>query len=135
MNKDKVVLVTGSSRGIGKATIIEFASRGYNVVINYINSEKAALELKQYVEEKFNVKSLALCCDISNEKEVKTMIDTIIDTFGRIDILVNNAGIVFDRNFEDITVSEFERTLKTNVIGAFITSREVSKYMKGGYNC
>ena len=129
---DKVVLVTGSSRGIGKATIIEFASKGYNVVINYINNNYDALELQKYVEEKYNIKALVIKCDVSNEQEVKEMISQIINEFGKIDVLVNNAGIVYDRSFEEITIEEFEKTLKVNVIGAFIVAREVSKYMKNG---
>ncbi len=129
---NKVVLVTGSSRGIGKATIIEFANRGYNVVINYNTSEKEALELKKYIEENYSVNVLTLKADVSNEEEVKNMISTIINAFGRIDVLVNNAGIVYDRAFEEITVEEFERTLKVNVIGAFIVSREVAKNMQNG---
>ncbi len=129
---NKVVLVTGSSRGIGKATIIEFASNGYNVVINYIESRDEADKLKNSVESKFNIKALVIKADVSNEKEVKNMIDTIIKEFGRIDVLVNNAGIVYDRNFDEIKVDEFKRTLEVNVIGAFIVSREVSRYMKKG---
>ena len=129
---NKVVLVTGSARGIGKATIIEFASNGYNVVINYIESRDEADKLKNYVESKFNIKALVIKTDVSNEKEVKNMTDTIIKEFGRIDVLVNNAGIVYDRNFDEIKVDEFKRTLEVNVIGAFIVSREVSRYMKKG---
>lgn len=130
--ENKVVLVTGSARGIGKATIIEFASKGYNVVINYIESKDEADKLKNYVESKFNIKALVINADVSNEKEVKTMTDTIIKEFGRIDVLVNNAGIVFDRNFNEITIDQFKRTLEVNVIGTFIVSREVSRYMKKG---
>ncbi len=128
----KVVLVTGSARGIGKATIIKFASEGYNVVINYNKIASAADELKEYVEKEFNNKALAIKADVSNELEVKNMIEQIINVFGRIDAVVNNAGIVFDRDFESITVEEFKRTLEVNVIGAFIVSREASKYMKKG---
>lgn len=69
---------------------------------------------------------------MSNENDVKNMINKIINEFGHIDCLVNNAGIVYDRSFEDITIDEFKRTLEVNVIGAFITSREVLKYMKKG---
>ena len=130
--ENKVVLVTGSSRGIGKATIIEFASKGYNVVIDYIESEKEANELKEYVESNYGIRALTVKCDVSNEEQVKKLVATTIEEFGKIDVLVNNAGIVFDRCFEDITVEEFEKTLKVNVIGAFIVSREVSKYMKNG---
>lgn len=129
---NKVVLVTGSSKGIGKATIIEFASKGYNVVINYCKSKTKAEELKKYVENEFKIKALCIKADVSNETEVKNMIDTIISEFGRIDVLVNNAGIVYDRNFDEITIDEFKRTLEVNVLGAFIVAREVSKYMKNG---
>ena len=129
---NKVVLVTGSSRGIGKATIIEFASKGYNVVINYIESKTEANELKEYVESNFNIKALVIEADVSNENAVINMIKSIIKEFGRIDVLVNNAGIVYDRDFDDITVDEFKRTLEVNVLGAFIVSREASKYMKKG---
>ena len=129
---NKVVLVTGSSRGIGKATIVEFASKGYNVVINYFNSKTKAEELQKYVENEFKIKALCIKADVSNETEVKNMIDTIISEFGRIDVLVNNAGIVYDRNFDEITIDEFKRTLEVNVLGAFIVAREVSKYMKKG---
>lgn len=130
--ENKVVLVTGSSRGIGKATIIEFASKGYNVVIDYIESEIEANKLREYVEENYSVKAITVKCDVSNEEQVKQLVSTVINKFGRIDVLVNNAGIVYDRSFEDIRIEEFEKTLKVNVIGAFIVSREVSKYMKPG---
>jgi len=129
---NKVVLVTGSSRGIGKATIIEFASKGYNVIINYSNSKNEALDLKQYVESTYGIKALTIKADISQEAEVKEMVSSIIKEFGKIDVLVNNAGIVYDRSFEEITIQEFEKTLKVNVIGAFIVAREVAKYMKKG---
>jgi 3-oxoacyl-[acyl-carrier protein] reductase len=130
--ENKVVLVTGSSRGIGKATIIEFASKGYNVVINYNDSKIEAEELKKYVENNYNIKALTIKADVSNENEVKNMIAEIIKEFNNIDVLVNNAGIVYDRAFEDIKIEEFEETLKVNVIGAFIVAREVAKYMKKG---
>ena len=68
---EKVVLVTGSSKGIGKATIKEFASKGYNVVINYNKSEKEAIELKKDVENEYKIRALAIKTDISNELEVK----------------------------------------------------------------
>lgn len=129
---NKVVLVTGSSRGIGKATIIEFAKKGYNVVINYIQSDNEAKSLKDEVENKYKIKALVIKADVSKENEVKNMLEQIINEFGHIDVLVNNAGIVYDRSFEEITIDEFKRTLEVNVIGAFITSREVSKYMKKG---
>ena len=101
MGENKVVLVTGSSRGIGKATIIEFASKGYNVVIDYIESDNEAFELKEYIENNYGVEALLIKCDVSDEVQVKEMVASAVEKFGKIDVLVNNAGIVFDRNFED----------------------------------
>ena len=75
---------------------------------------------------------MTIRADVSNELEVKKMVSNIIKIFGHINVLVNNAGIVYDRDFKEITIEEFERTLKVNVIGAFITSRDVSKYMSMG---
>ena len=123
-----VVLVTGSSRGIGAATIKEFAKNGYDVVINYNNSLQSALVLQDEIKE-YNVKSLILKCDISNEEDVKEMVDTIMEEFGSIDVLVNNAGIAIDTTFEDKTVSNFRRTLDVNLIGPFVLSRLVGDIM------
>lgn len=145
----KVVLVTGGSRGIGKATIIEFAEQGYNVVINYIDSRKEANlkfidgefefdnkkdaeELKQFVEKEYGVQALVAEADISNELEVKDLIAKSIEKYGKIDVLVNCAGIVFDREINKVTVPEFENTLKVNVMGAFLMAREAVKCMPEG---
>lgn len=129
MNRRKVVLVTGGSRGIGRATIIAFAKKGYDVAINYVSSEKEAFELKQEVESKYGVNALAVKADVSEEIEVKNMVEEIISTFGHIDVLVNNAGIAIDTTFEDKTVSNFRRTLDVNLIGTFLVSKYVGKYM------
>lgn len=123
-----VALVTGSSRGIGAATIKEFAKNGYDVVINYNNSLQSALVLQDEIKE-YGVKSLILKCDISNEEDVKEMVNTIMEEFGSIDVLVNNAGIAIDTTFEDKTVSNFRRTLDVNLIGPFVLSRLVGDIM------
>ena len=125
----KVVLVTGGSRGIGTATIVEFAKKGYNVVINYFNSEKEAIDLSKYVEENYGIKSLIVKADISVEEDVKNMVDTVIDQFGRIDVLVNNAGIAIDTLFIDKSVENFRKTLDVNLVGTFLVSKYVGKYM------
>ena len=127
--KNKVVLVTGSSHGIGKATIIEFAKKGCNVIINYNQSKKEALALKKQIESLYPIKVLAIKADISNEEEVINMINKIISTFGRIDILVNNAGIAIDTTFEDKTKENFQKILDVNLIGTFLVSKYASIYM------
>lgn len=128
----KVVLVTGSAKGIGRSTAIEFAKNGYDVVINYRRSELEATLLKKEIESNYNVNVLSIRADVSNEEEVKQMISDIMVTLGRLDVVVNNAGIVYDRDFKDITADEFMTVLKVNVMGAFLVSREASKYLKKG---
>ena len=123
-----VVLVTGSSRGIGASTIKEFASKGYDVVINYRVSANEAYQLQQDIS-KYNVKSLVVKCDISNENDVKNMVDEVMRSFGTIDILVNNAGVAKDTTFEDQSVEDFKRTLDVNVIGTFLVSKYFGKIM------
>ncbi len=129
---NKVVLITGSAHGIGRATAIEFAKHGYNVVINYVKAETDANNLKQELEEKYNIEAIVCQADVSNEDQVKTMITTIVNKWGKIDALVNNAGIVYDRPFADITIDEFKETLNVDVIGAFIVSKAVYPYMNNG---
>jgi 3-oxoacyl-[acyl-carrier protein] reductase len=128
----KVVLVTGSAKGIGRSTAIEFAKNGYDVVINYRRSELEATLLKKEIESNYNVNVLSIRADVSNEDEVKQMISDIMVTLGRLDVVVNNAGIVYDRDFKDITADEFMTVLKVNVLGAFLVSREAFKYLKRG---
>ncbi len=125
----KTVLVTGGSRGIGKAISIEFAKKGYNVAINYVSDDKAADTLKNFIVENYDVDVMLCKCDVSNEEDVKTMVKDVANHFGNIDVLVNNAGIAIDTTFEDKTVENFKKTLDVNLIGPFVLSREVGKYM------
>lgn len=127
---NKVVLITGSSRGIGRSTATYFAQNNYNVVINYLMSKDKALELKKELENKYGIKCLCIKADISKEDEVVNMIEEIITTYKRIDVLVNNASIAIDTTFEDKTVSNFQKILDTNLIGTFLVSKYASKYMK-----
>ena len=127
MNKN--VLVTGGTRGIGEAISREFAKKGYNLIINYINSNEKAQNLKQELEKEYNIKVLPIQTDISNEIAIKNMVDTAIKEFGKIDVLVNNAGIVMDREFEDRTVEDWKKTLDINLIAPFVLTKLVGKEM------
>lgn len=124
------VLVTGSSRGLGKAIILEYAKNGYDVIINYNNSEKEALELKNYVETNYNVKALVVKCDISRESEIDSMINKIYKEFGHLDILVNNASIDSDQDFELKTKEEFMKTLEVNLVGTYLLSKKIGLKMQ-----
>ncbi len=124
------VLVTGSSRGLGKAIVIEYAKHGYDVIINYNNSKDKALELKDYIESNYKVKSLVIGCDISKEEEIDNMIDEIYKEFGHLDILVNNASIALDQDFELKTKEDFMKTLETNLVGTYLLSKKIGLKMK-----
>ena len=115
----KTVLVTGASRGIGRATILEFAKHGYNVVINYLNSKEEATDLKNTVENLYGVKVITIGADISNEEQVEQMIKEVVNRFGKIDILVNNAAYCEDNTFLEKTKEEFMKDLEVNVVGTF----------------
>lgn len=125
----QVVLVTGSSCGIGKATVIEFAKRGYQVVINYLRGEDEAIILKEYIKENYSINAMLIRADIRKEEGIKKMVSQVIKRFGKIDCLVNNAGIAMDKEFFDRTVEDFEDTLRTNLIGPFLASKYVGREM------
>ena len=124
------VLVTGSSRGLGKAIVIEYAKHGYDVIINYNNSKDKALELKDHIESNYKVKALVIGCDISKEGEIDNMIDEIYKEFGHLDILVNNASIALDQDFELKTKEDFMKTLETNLVGTYLLSKKIGLKMK-----
>lgn len=129
MNR-KVVLITGSSRGIGRSTAIKYAQNNYNVVINYNNSYDKARELGDYLVSTYKIEVMIVKADISNEVEVKDMVDKVISKFGIIDVLVNNASIAIDSDFTCKDSNSFNEILNTNLVGTFLVSKEVSKYMK-----
>ena len=124
-----VCLVTGSSRGIGRSTVLEMAKSGLDVIINYYHHEKEALELKKYILDNYDVQVLCIKCDISVEEEVEKMVNEIVDHFGKIDILVNNASVCRDTLLMDKTVRDFKRILDVNLIGTYLCSKYVGKVM------
>lgn len=125
----KVVLVTGSSIGLGSSIIEEYAKNNYNVVINYLSHEKEAIDLKKYIEKTYKVKALCIKANITNEEEIKDMFNQIINEFNRLDVLVNNAGIAIDSSFSDKTKDNFMKILEVNLVGTFLVSRIFGNYM------
>ena len=125
--KGKVVLVTGSSRGIGRSIAVKFAKEGASVVINYRSNENEAKAITEIISSYSDC--MCIQADVSKEKDVKRMIDTIIERYGHLDILVNNAGIAIDNDFKDRHVKDWQETLNTNLIGVFLTSKYAGKYM------
>lgn len=127
--KGKTVLVTGSSRSLGKQIVYDFASRGANVVINYNNSYEDAVLLDKELKEKFGSKTLVVKCDVSQEEEVKFMVNKCISSFGKIDILVNNASICKDSLFDEKSYSDFMDVLGVNLVGTYLVTKYAGKHM------
>ena len=126
--KDKVALISGASRGIGRATALLFAKEGAKVAVNYNRSEKEAVEVVASIKDGGS-EAITVKCDVSDESQIKKMVDEVIEKFGRIDILVNNAGIVFDIPFFEKTNEQWQKTLQTNLIGTFLCMKYVGPHM------
>ena len=120
----KRALVTGGSRGIGKATALALAGAGATVAINYQHSAEAAEEVCR-TAVKLGVRANTYRADISREDEAKAMIDSVLEDFGGIDILVNNAGITRDKSFLKMTKSMWDEVLGVNLTGIFHVTRMV----------
>lgn len=125
----KVVLVTGAAKGIGAAIAKKMASLQYDVVINYLTSEKEALSLQKKLQETYGVNVLLVKSDVSSEEEVKKLLKIVLEKFSRIDCLVNNAALCQDNFFYDKTEEEFLRVVKTDLIGPFLTCKHIGNYM------
>ncbi len=130
--KGKVALVTGASRGIGRAIAVALAKKGCNVIINYARDEENAKKTEEMCRA-YGVETLTVRADVSNREEVREMVEKAIEKFGRIDILINNAGILGKTiNPREISDEEWDKVLGVNLKGAFIVTQEVLKYMKRG---
>ncbi|MFQ6838244.1 MAG: SDR family NAD(P)-dependent oxidoreductase [Thomasclavelia spiroformis] len=126
---NKVVLITGGARGIGKAIALELGKQGYDIVINYLSSKKEAEILKDKIIKDYGVRCIAIQCDVSKENEVDKMISNIEAKLGGVDILINNAAIDLSNLFHLKNAEEFRKTLDVNVVGAFNCSKRVYRHM------
>ncbi|NLW21735.1 MAG: 3-oxoacyl-[acyl-carrier-protein] reductase [Tissierellia bacterium] len=124
----KNALVTGGSRGIGKAIALELARHGVNVAISYIGNSKKAEAVVEEIE-KIGVKAIAIKADISKEEDVINMVDEINGSLGNIDILVNNAGITRDNLLLRMKTWEWDQVIDTNLRGTYLCTKAVVKGM------
>lgn len=124
----KVAVVTGGSRGIGRATCLLLAKNGADVAINYAGNQKAAEEVCEQITA-MGRKALVYQADVANSEAVKGMFEAIIKEFGRIDILVNNAGITKDNLLMRIKDEEWDAVLNTNLTGMYHCTKAVIKTM------
>ena len=118
----RVALVTGGSRGFGRAIALAFGQEGADLVVNYNASASGAAEVVTTIE-KAGRRALAMKADVASEREVRAMIEETLKRFGRLDILVNNAGIMDRGAFADTPVATYERMFATNVTGTMLCTR------------
>ncbi len=124
----KTVLITGASRGIGAACALYFANMGYDVAINYLNNEKAAIKVAEEVT-KLGRRAVLAQADVADQTEAQKMVDAVTKELGTIDDLVNNAAVSKQAVFTDVTDEEWNRMLSVNVGGMFHTIRAVLPQM------
>ncbi len=124
----KVALVTGASRGIGKAIALQMAKDGYNVVVNYTSSQESALKIVEEIKT-YGVDAIAIQANVAVFSEVEMMVKQCMDVFSRIDVLVNNAGITRDNLLLRMSEADFDDVIDINLKGAFHCIKCVSKIM------
>jgi len=125
--KNKKAIITGGSRGLGKATAIAFAKKGIDVAITGRNEKKLIETVKEL--ENLGVNATYEIFDVGNYKEVQTGIKNILATLGSVDILVNNAGIAAFGSLNEMEVSQWEAIMQTNVMGMYYVTKEVLPYL------
>ena len=129
---NKVVLITGASRGIGAACATIFVKNGYNIIINYLNSEKKAISLKNDLEKNYNVNCDIYKCDISKEEEVLKMYDFVKSKYNHIDVLINNAAISNDMFIDKKKINDFRKVIDVNLIGTYMVTTIFAKLILNG---
>ena len=125
---NKVVIVTGASRGIGRNIATTLAKKGYIVIANYNKSENKAIELQQNLEKE-NIKIDIFKADVSNRDEVKKLVQFVINKYKKIDCVINNAGIDQVKMFLDITDTDWNNMISNNLNSVFYMCQEVLPYM------
>lgn len=128
MLRDKVAIVTGASRGIGREIAVTLAGYGAHVVVNYCGSKEKATEVVKIINENGG-KAIAYQADVSDTEAVNRMFDDVLKEFGRIDILVNNAGITRDNLLLKMSEEEFDAVIDTNLKGVYRCLKQAAKIM------
>jgi len=126
--KDKVVLITGSSRGIGKATAVALSNLGASLVINGRDKERL-IQVENLIKNSGG-KVMSYCCDITNPDQVEKLIEETIKTYGKLDILINNAGVSMRGDFSDLNPEVFKSVFDINVLGTTNTTIKAIPFIK-----
>lgn len=129
MEERKCALVTGSSRGVGKAVALRLAEKGYNIIINYARSKKAALETAEEIE-KLGVKALVVRANVGQPEKIKGMFEEIEKNFGRLDVFINNAASGVLRPVMELEESHWDWTMNINAKALLFCGQEAAKLME-----
>lgn len=128
---DHVAIVTGASRGIGRATAVELANRGCDVLINYRASEQCAEQTAEMVRSAGR-RALVYCADVTRRAQVTAMLEVVLKEFGRLDTLVNNVGLLDQKPFAEIDDREWQTLIDVNLNSAFLCIQEAAPRMSDG---
>jgi 3-oxoacyl-[acyl-carrier protein] reductase len=128
----KVVLVTGSSRGIGAEMVKAFGSHGANCIVNYISDSGGQNKTDAETVAKDLKDPLTIDCDVTNSQQVESMMKQISERFGGLDVLINNSGIIRDRTIKKLTLEEFESIVRVNLIGTFNVTQKAAAILRDG---
>ncbi|MBI2650180.1 beta-ketoacyl-ACP reductase [Candidatus Woesearchaeota archaeon] len=131
MEDKKVALVTGGSRGIGRAIALELARYNFNVAVNFNKDEKEALNAVEEIKKQ-KVDGIAIKANVSNFDECAAMMEIIKKKFNRLDVLVNNAGALFDKSLKNMAKEQWELVLKTNLDGTFNVTKNALPLIRDG---
>lgn len=126
---NKVAMITGSSRGMGKSEAYEFASRGYDIIIHYGKSKESAEAVKTEIEEKYGVRAVVIQADLMKEEETRKLAQTALEAFGKIDVLVNNAGMALYDDFDKKAIEGFEQSMQVNLYAPFLLTQIIAPEM------
>ena len=129
MYKDKVILVTGASRGIGKSIIEFFAKEKANIIMTYYTNLELSNKTRDEIINKYNVKVTNYNLDLANEDSVKELYKEIQKEYGHIDILINNAALSIDNDIDNLSKEDFMKVLEVNTVGTFLMIKYMSKLM------
>ena len=127
--KDKIALVTGSSRGVGRAVALGFAKEGANVVVNYTSNENAANEVVETIQS-MGSKAIAVKADVAQKPEAENLVNSATDTYGRLDILVNNAGFTRPAMMIKMTEDQWDQVVDIHLKAAFLCAQAAGYHMK-----
>lgn len=127
--KGRVAIVTGASRGIGRAIALALGREGAKVTVNYLKSEDKAKEVVRIIKEEYGSDAIAIKADVAKWDEVQKMVEETVKRWGTVDILVNNAGIFASHPILELPVEEWDRVIAVNLSGPFYCAKAVAKYM------